>query len=186
MIISPPRWYVMRAYKKENRAAVELFEAGFEVYYPKRKVVRKFGVAHKVVEVPLITSYIFVFASRELLQNFKKVHEYLYYVMVDEDGLRVPLTVRENDMTVFKRIVDKMNDVTIYEGTSHDISLLSNGTPIKIVGGENDGVKGRLLTRRGSKKKFISYSLNGVISVKASLGDQYFVVIPEVELTGGC
>lgn len=182
MIISPPRWYVMRAYKKENRAAVELSQEGLEVYYPKIKEIRKFGVVRKVVERPLMTSYLFVFASRETIQDFKKTHEYLYYVMVDKDGMRAPLTVRESDMRNFKTIVEKMENVSIYEGTSHDISILSNGTPIKILGGELDGLKGRLVSRKGSRKKFIAAVLNGVAAVKAPLSDQFFIVIPESEL----
>ncbi len=93
---STPQWYVMRAYKCENKAETALCGAGWRdcadasptgakdglwFFIPKQQVIRVYhGVKTKRL-VPAIPSLVFLHASQEDIVRFKKQHNFLQFVM---------------------------------------------------------------------------------------------------------
>ena len=59
--IEDTRWYaIYTKSRSEKKTASELAKKGFKVYLPLQKTLRQWSDRKKIVELPLITSYLFV------------------------------------------------------------------------------------------------------------------------------
>ncbi len=98
------KWLVIytrpRAEKQVNE---RLIEAGFETYLPLQKVVRQWSDRKKKVEIPLFSSYIFIFTNekeREKILNVFGVVRFVFY-------LGKPAVVREIEIENIKEFLHR-------------------------------------------------------------------------------
>ena len=174
------RWYVMRVYKQEMRVEKEFREAGFEVFVPKAKVVKKLMRHGKFVPVVkeqlAMTGYVFVNSSRALIQQFKTGREYIRWAMQGDDGDRVLMCVKDNQMRDFISITNQYEDAVRFY-TAEDLSGLKIGARVRIIDGHLSGVEGQLVSIRGKRDRRLIVVLDGIGGASVDLQPELVAVI---------
>ena len=161
---SPYHWFAMRAtYKRELVAKEYLASKGIEVFVPMKceiKVVR--GIKRKLT-IPAINSLIFVYSTKEALQEAKFGLDYLQYLTRKEDGRNVPIIVPTVQMEQFMNVVqDDTIEKSFFTPSEAD---LASGTKVKVHGGPFDGYEGTLLKVKGKRTKHFVLDLEGLVAV---------------------
>lgn len=153
------RWFVMRVtYSRELKARILLQEAGVECFIP--MVCEREPDEKRYV--PAVHNLIFVHSSRDFLDNYKrKVEEGcpLRYMMDRSTGL--PMVVRDKEMEDFIRVTAEMEDSVLY--LDNPLATVEKGTPVEIVNGPLNGVRGKLLRIRRDRK--VVLQLAGLVAV---------------------
>lgn len=174
----PIRWYVMRAYKCENKAEERLSrEDGLRYFIPKHYAVRVYhGVKSKRL-VPVIPSLVFVQASRKQLVRFKKENNFLQYVMNRTDNGTECLIVPNDQMDNFIKVASRPEENLRY--FNPDEIDIRKGTPVRIIGGIFDGVEGVFMRTEGVRDKRVVVLLKGVLAVSAKIHPDLIEVLPQ-------
>ena len=175
---APFQWFAMRAtYKREFIAREYLVGKGFEVFLPLKKEVREIRGIKRKVTVPAISSLVFVKAQKEKLQQAKYGVEYLQYLTGKLDGNNVPIVVPEDQMELFRMIVeDDTIDKTYF--TAGEINL-AEGKKVKVHGGVLDGYKGVLVKVKGKRNKQFFLEIKGILSLHLALKDYHLIEVIE-------
>lgn len=151
---SVPRWYVMRDLKRCNakrRGFIELLENGYEVFTPMmERIVVKNGRRIRKQE-PVISDLLFVYSSKSRLDMTVARIPTLQYRYYRGHTIDDPMVVREEDMRRFIEAVSRSDTHRYY--LTGEIRPEMYGKMIRVVGGTFDGLTGRLLSIRGSRKK---------------------------------
>jgi transcriptional antiterminator RfaH len=142
----PLRWYALYTKsRQEKKLASILTDRGIEAYTPLRKTLKQWSDRKKMVEEPLIRSYVFVKISR------------LSYDMV----LNTPGAVRfiwfgGEPASIPDRQIDLLKMVT---GTGGDLSVVPSGmapgTPVRVIAGPLAGITGELMTVAGKYRVIV-------------------------------
>ncbi len=172
--INAPAWYVMRAYKCENKAE-ELLSGpdGLEFFIPKHYVVRIYhGVKSKRL-VPVIPSLVFIHATKEELLAFKRRNNFIQFVMKGTGP--DPLIVPDRQMNDFIKVATSQLAGTTYYNPE-EINL-QKGTPVRIHGGHFDGVTGTFLKIQGKRNRRLVVLLDGIMAVAAEIDPELVEVI---------
>lgn len=135
------RWFVMRAYKNENKAEEVLGgENGLPYFIPKQYAVRVYHGKKTRRLVPVIPGLVFVHASQSAISDFKKRHNFLQFVMrtrnaADKNYLVVP----DRQMADFMKVAGQYEEnVTYY---NPDELHLEKGTRVRISAGRSTAWK---------------------------------------------
>ncbi len=162
------RWYVMRAYKSEKLAEEVLAErSGLKFFVPKHYVMRTFHGRKAKILVPVIPSLVFVHASKESILNFKKIYNFLQFVMWEKSTGKECLVVPDNQMEDFIKVSSAQEDTTTYF-KPEEINI-SRGTRVRIHGGRFDGVKGVFMQVKGKRNRRLVVMLEGIMAVVAEV-----------------
>ncbi len=174
--IALPHWYVMRAYKCEKKAEDMLdSKYGLEHFIPKRYVVRVcHGVKTKRL-VPVIPSLVFVHATQEQIVNFKKMHNFLQFVMWEKSTSLEYLIVPDDQMEGFIKVASLQEESTLYY-TPDEIDI-KKGTRVRIHGGRLDGVTGTFMKVRGKRDRRLVIMIEGVLAIAAEVHPDLVEVI---------
>ncbi|MDR0893873.1 MAG: UpxY family transcription antiterminator [Prevotellaceae bacterium] len=169
------RWFVMNAYKSENKAEEALKSKGLQYFIPKCYAVRVYhGVKSKRL-VPAIPNLVFVQASKREIIDFKKVYGFLQFVMwVKSTGME-HLVVPDEQMENFIKIASRHEETTIYHKPG-DIDI-QKGTRICIHGGQFDGVKGVFMRVRGKRSRRVVIMLEGVMAISVEVNPDLIEII---------
>ncbi len=169
-------WYVMRAYKCENKAEEVLGAPdGLEFFIPKQYAVRVYhGVKSKRL-VPVIPSLVFVHASKEQILAFKKQHNFLQFVMWAKGMEQKCLIVPDTQMEDFIKVVSLHEGSTMFF-TPEEINI-EKGTHVRIHGGNLDGVTGVFMQVKGKRNRRLVVMLEGVMAVAAEVHPDLVEVI---------
>jgi transcription antitermination factor NusG len=159
------QWFVMSAYKNERKAEERLSgKGGLEHFIPKRYVVRVYhGVKSKRL-VPVIPNLIFVHASRSQITEFKKLHNFVRFVMWGKHTELDYLTVPDLQMDNFIRIASQHQDESTIFYKPEEIDI-RQGTRVRIHGGQFDGVEGLFVKVKGKQNRRVVVMLEGVMAV---------------------
>ncbi len=171
-----PQWHVMRAYKCESMAEEKLGgEGGLEYFIPKHYVMRVYhGIKSKRL-VPVIPSLVFVRACRERILNFKKLNNFLQFVMRRKDGGSECLVVPDDQMDDFIKVASQHEDGTsFYKPEEIDIR---KGTRVRIHGGRFDGVTGVFMQVKGKRNRRLVVMLDGILAVVAEVDPDLIEII---------
>ncbi len=147
------RWYVMRAYRKENLAEARLQEIGTVEYYLPKHTILQMNHGRRICrQVPVIPSIIFIHACRNDILQLKRQYNFLQFsVWKTKEGCKF-LTVPEKEMNDFIRISSAREaQVRFYRPGEID---LKKGTRVRLIGGTFDGAEGiylRAVGRRGAQ-----------------------------------
>ena len=159
-------WYAMRAYKCEERAeeAIKSF-ISLDCFVAKRYELRVYHGKKYRKLVPLIPSLVFVRGKKSDVQRFKRVHQYLQYMVIKEKGKDVssPLIVPDRQMHDFMKVANRQ-EADVRWHAPGEIAL-AKGSRVRIIGGLCDGVEGILLRDKSLKNERLYITLPGVLGI---------------------
>jgi transcriptional antiterminator RfaH len=140
-------WYALYT-KSRAEKKVESFlkEQGVDAYVPVQKVLRCWSDRKKIIEVPLVRSYVFVHLSQ---YNKNKVN----YIpgmarIVSFDGQAIPVTKEE---IRWLRLLEGSNSESVEPKI-----FFKKGEQVEIIAGALKGLQGELVEFRGKKKVIIT------------------------------
>ena len=170
------RWYVLRDLARPNAKspAYKQLQAMPEmagcVFVPlKQRVFTEFG--KRVVRlVPYLPDLIFVHKSREELDSIVRNQKLLQYRYVRGGRQFEAMTVPHESMARFIEAVTQTAAVEYY--SLDEVSPRLYGKRVRIIGGQLNGLEGRLMSKRGSKSKRLlidleECSLSAALQVEA-------------------
>ena len=161
--VTTPFWYAMRViYRKEEKIKQELDALGITSFIPyivryekKRKQVRR------IVE-PAIHNLIFIHASEQFIQGFKKDRTELQYIVSRVDKSVRKTIVPDDQMEQFMELC-AIEDQTLRVESLSTLDL-KPGQQIRIVSGPLKGMVGCLKRIQGSRKRRFVISIPGLLS----------------------
>lgn len=170
------KWFVMRAYKCEQRAEAKLSESGLEYFIPKRYEVRVYHGKKSKRLVPVIPSLIFVHATREEIIKFKKTHNFLQFISQNHSRTDY-IIVPDREMEDFIKISrHEDSDITYFSPEEIDIKM---GMRVRILGGTFDGVEGVFMKVKGKRNRRVVVHLDGVVAVAAEILPDLIEILPD-------
>ena len=159
-----PQWFVMNAYKSEQKAEEKLSAiGGLEYFIPKHYVKRKYQGRLKKVLVPVIPNLVFVHARYEEIEEFKRSCPFLHYATRRIDGGNKIMKVPDAQMEDFIKVASRMADDVVYY--SPDELDLKKGCRVRVHGGTFDGVVGTLLKVKGKRSKRVVICIQDVAAL---------------------
>ncbi|SDB81084.1 UpxY family transcription antiterminator [Williamwhitmania taraxaci] len=137
------RWYALYTKSRNEKKVHErLTEHGYESFLPMHKVVRQWSDRKKVVEVPLINSYVFV--RMVLSQRFAVLQDPGAVCFINFEKLPAP--VADKDIAYLKCILEEDIEVEVVE------TPLSKGEKVKVNAGQLMGLEGELVDHKGGQR----------------------------------
>jgi transcription antitermination factor NusG len=139
-------WYAVYTKPRfEKKLTFRLNEKGIEAYTPLRKTLKQWSDRKKMVEEPLISSYVFV-----------NIHLSQYYEVLNTPGAVMyiwfngkPASIPSSQIDTLKRLVDSDAEIEV---TNAD---LPKGSQVRISEGALKGLTGELIHLAGKKKVVI-------------------------------
>ncbi|MCQ2204148.1 MAG: UpxY family transcription antiterminator [Bacteroidales bacterium] len=166
------KWYAIYTKSRcEKKIYTHLTDLGYTAYVPMRKELHKWSDRKKLIEVPMINSYCFVYldANRER----QKVFEAPGYVgFVSKD--RHPVVIPEAEIEAMKKTVDSMLSVEI------ESRLLRKGKRVRILTGPMTGAIG-VVENLTSKKVNILLTAIGVTMIVDLNDNVHFETVEDIE-----
>lgn len=139
---STKNWYVLYTKPRhEKKVAERLTGAGYTVYCPLQKVVRKWSDRIKVVEEPLFKGYVFIqieVHKRDEVFAFPGTVRYLFW-------LRRPAIVREEEIATIQKWLGH------YDHERLSVTDVTPGSYVRITSGKFMNEEGILLDTSSSK-----------------------------------
>lgn len=158
------QWFVMNAYKSEQKAEEKLSEeGGLEYFIPKQYVKRKYQGRLKRVLVPVIPNLVFVHARYDEIEEFKRKCPFLHYATRRIDGANRIMKVPDAQMDSFIKVASRYEEDLVYY--SPDEIDLKKGTRVKVHGGTFDGVIGTLMKVKGKRNKRVVICIQDVTAL---------------------
>ena len=143
------KWYALYTKSRaEKKVLVQLTDMGIKAYLPLKRVLRRWSDRKKWVEVPVISSYIFIHIPES---EYRKVFDARGVVAyVSHKGKAV--TIPDHEIEAMRRTIENNIKFDVQQRS------LKKGEEITITSGPLKGVKGIIKEVRGDKKLYISIS----------------------------
>lgn len=107
---STPCWYAVYTKPRwEKKVAALLTQKGLENYCPLNKVLKQWHDRKKLVEEPLFSSYVFVFATPTEFTEIKKTEGIINFVY----WLGKPAVVREEEIITIKSFLGEYKEIKL-------------------------------------------------------------------------
>jgi transcriptional antiterminator RfaH len=141
------RWYPLYTKSKHEKKAYEnLVKAGFEAFLPLKKSERKWSDRKKIIDMPLIPSYVFSRFTRSEINDVLKVYGVSRYIKFNGR----PAYIRDSEIELLKKALETDNKIK-----SITNSNLKKGSFVKILSGPFKGYYGKVIRSSGNKKLVI-------------------------------
>ena len=143
------KWYALYTKARAEKKVLEqLTQMGIKAYLPLKRVLRQWSDRKKWVEVPVISSYIFI-----------NIPETDYRRVFDARGVVAYVSYKGKAVTIPGHEIEAMRK-TIENNIEFDVQQreLKKGEEITITSGPLQGVKGIIKEVQGNKKLYISIS----------------------------
>jgi transcriptional antiterminator RfaH len=139
------RWYAVYTHARaEKRVNERLNEAGIETFLPLQKTLRQWSDRKKMVEKPLISSYVFVKAIPKEFFAVKTTDGVVKFIMLQGKPVVIP------DIQI--------NNLRILCGSDAEVAVSSDvyakGDMVEVIVGSLTGLRGELI-RVGKKHKVV-------------------------------
>lgn len=157
------KWYALYTQSRaEKKVAKEFENRAIEHYLPLQKTLRQWSDRKKWIELPLLSSYIFVYTYVEKS----------YYDILNVPGVVCfiefsgkPVAIPENEIDIIRKVEKSGLPISQIEA-----SKLSEGDPIEIIHGPLKNLKGELIKIKGKEKVMIRLNtIDKNISIDISL-----------------
>ncbi len=143
------KWYALYTKSRaEKKVFDQLTAQGIKAYLPLRRVLRQWSDRKKWVEVPIISSYIFVNITAKDYNRVFDANGVVAYVSHKGTAVSIP----EHEIEIMRRTIDNKIGFDIKEGT------LKKGQEITITSGPLKGIKGIVNDVKGNKKLYLNIS----------------------------
>lgn len=130
------RWFaIYTRYKREKLIRQRLEEKGITTYLPIQKLVRHYTRKVKVVDLPLISCYVFVKITKKDYVSVLKTPDVLHFVKCAGQLTAIP----EDEIQLLRRVVGEVNEIEV------DKCSYEHGDEVEIIGGNLTGIKGILI-----------------------------------------
>lgn len=138
-------WYAVYTRPRAEKLVFDrIRETGIEVFLPMQKTIRQWSDRKKVIEKPLLSSYIFVKTKPKLFPLVFKIFGVVKFITFESKPVPIP----EKQINNLKLIVDSNAEIEV---TSEKFA---QGDHIIVETGSLKGLTGELI-EIGSKKKVI-------------------------------
>lgn len=167
------QWYVMRDLKRRNAkepAYKQLQESGVKVFVPMKwqLVIRKGKKVRE--EVPFIQDLLFVCDSRQHLDPIVEKNRTLQYRWL-RNTYRESMTVSDSEMEKFMFAISQSESPRYY--LPEEITPQMYGRKIKIIGGSLNGYEGALITKKGSKSRWLLIEIKDCLAAGIEVLPEY-------------
>ena len=157
-------WFALSApHRREMKAKSLLDSAHIENFIPMQYQAVGTAKGKERRLVPAISNLLFAKSSKRKLQELKTGVPFLQYKVRPEGGRNVPIIVPDHQMEQFRAICETHNEHLVFL-QPEEINL-SEGTPVRILGGAFDGITGIFVKLTGKKEKRVVVLLEGVAAV---------------------
>jgi transcription antitermination factor NusG len=149
----PLQWFaIYTMYKSEKQVVEHLTKKNILAYIPLMNRTRKYGRKIKHYNVPLINCYVFVMIKKSEYVKVLETEHVLKFIKQGKEMVAIP----QEEINVLKRI----------EGFDGEILPNSDefeiGEEVQIKSGSLAGLKGKLVSRHGSKTFIVEIASIGV------------------------
>jgi len=143
---SPRRnWYaVYTKSRAEKKVMSRLGEAGLEVFLPMQKTIRKWSDRRKVVDVPIISSYVFVKIRKSDFGSVLRCSGVVKFITFEGTPVKIP----DEQITNLKILSNSDADVFV----TRDVFI--KGDLVEVLYGSLAGLRGELV-RVGNRRKVV-------------------------------
>ena len=143
------KWYALYTKSRaEKKVYDQLSAQGIKAYLPLRRVLRQWSDRKKWVEVPVISSYIFVNITAKEYPSVFDANGVVAYVSHKGTAVIIP----DHEIEIMRRTIDNKIEFDIKEGS------LKKGQEITITTGPLKGIKGIINDVKGNKKLYLNIS----------------------------
>ena len=174
-----PMWFALSApYRNEFKAQRLLNDAGVKNFLPLSVKITTDNRGKKVRKVlPIVSNLLFAYTTRDNMKQIKLRAPCLQYRTHKVNGRNVPIIVPDSQMRQFMAICNTNSEKLIYL-RPEEINL-SQGTPVRVVGGLFDGVQGIFIKVKGARAKRVVVQIDGIAVATAEIEPQYIEIIKE-------
>jgi transcriptional antiterminator RfaH len=149
-----PRWFAIRTRFRDEKVAIKILASkGIEYYLPIKKLSRRYGKKVRHVDMPLISSFVFVKIVKDqyipVLQS-----EYVAGFLKFGNNL---LSIPEKQINILRRLLGEDVDIDIEVVESG----LTKGDVVEITSGPLLGIQGVLINVHGKEKVVIDLVNSG-------------------------
>ena len=139
------KWYAAYTLPRSEKQAYErLLENRIEAYLPLRKTIRQWSDRKKVVEVPLLPSYIFVKIAPKFFPLVYNTYGVVRFITFEGKAVAIP----QQQIDILRLLIDSNTEIEV---TSENFA---KGDSVKVVSGALVGITGELI-KIGSNSRFI-------------------------------
>lgn len=140
-----PRWFaVYTRYKREKLVHKRLQERGIQAYLPIQRLTRRYERKVKMVELPLISCYVFTRITKKNYVPVLDIPDVLHFVKFSQNLIAIP----DREIRLLQRITGDGIEVEL-----EPRSMLI-GEEVEIVSGNLSGIRG-VLVEKDRKKNFV-------------------------------
>lgn len=148
-IIKPkvdPKWYaIYTSPRAEKQVYSRLLEIGVETFLPLQKTYRQWSDRKKLVEKPLLSSYVFV---KVIPKDFPQVYKTTGVVkFVSFEGQPVPIP--QNQIDNLKLLINSDAEIEVTG------EVFTKGDNVKVMSGSLIGLTGELISIGGKKRVIV-------------------------------
>ncbi len=158
-------WFVLRVrYNRTQKAQRLISEANLQSYVPTHYVVKKENGKSKRILVRLLPNLIFVYTTRQVMSSLIRRQEdgtsLKYYLdktkPLEDNGKHPPLTIPYTAMRNF--IIATSTDSEHVRLVSAEQCRYKSGDIVKVIGGEFEGVVGKVSRIAGQQRVVVEVS----------------------------
>ena len=169
------KWYVMSAYRQEKKAEAALRERDVRCFIPKRYVVKTLNGKKVRTLQPAVANLVFLYASWNEVMEIKKSLDYLQFQTQVIQRKRRVMVVPDNEMEQFIRIADQIEtDICYYRPEELQAA---EGQPVRVIGGNFNGVEGRLVKILGKRQKRVVIELDSLLAIAITVENPEYLEI---------
>lgn len=157
------KWYVMSAYRQEKKAEMALRERDVRCFVPKRYVVKSIQGRKVRTLQPAVANLVFLYASWNEVIELKKPLDYLQFQTQVIQKKRRVMVVPDDEMEQFIRVAEQVEaDVCYYRPEELQAA---EGQAVRVIGGNFNGVEGRLVKIIGKRQKRVVIELDSLLAL---------------------
>ncbi|NOZ47060.1 MAG: UpxY family transcription antiterminator [Chlorobi bacterium] len=145
-------WYPLYTKSRHEKTAYnQLLKFGYEAFLPLQKTVRQWSDRKKIVELPLISSYVFVRIPKNKLYDVVNIYGISRYISFN--GL--PAIIQDNEIELLKLAIENKNEIEVADRN------FKKGTEIKFSTGIFKGYSGKVIKQSGKNKLVVELESMG-------------------------
>ena len=142
---SEEKWYAVYTHPRAERQVYQkLEETGIEAYLPLQKTIRQWSDRKKLVEKPLLSSYVFVKVMPKSFPLVYKTYGVVKFVSFEGQPVAIP----QKQIDILRLLIDSNADIEVSS------EKFEQGDQVEVVSGALSGLRGELI-KIGTHNRFV-------------------------------